>query len=175
MQNYLYFHLELRAIVRIVTYVLHVDTYSYVYQHVDLSSCRQLFSAIFHVSFINLCIKSKVSYGIVLINRDLQRMLFTKSLKVTKLHCVLDTDKQQTSRLLCCKLSQQKRCYYMGYTTFRTRCTHGYCLTRIETGKICFKSLVNSVVSIVRHFGVHRLIPKLHGSLSVLSKMADDL
>ena len=36
-------------------------------------------------------------------------------------------------------------------------------------------SLINSVVAIVCHFGLHRLIPKLHGSLSVLSKMADDL
>ena len=69
-------------------------------------------------------------------------------------------------------ITQQKRCYYTGYTTSRTRCTHSYCLTRIETGKICFKSLVNSIVSIVCHFGLHRLIPKLHGSLSMLSKIA---
>ena len=50
------------------------------------------------------------------------------------------------------------------------RCTHGYRLTHIETDKICFKSVVNSVVSIVRHFDLHRLILKLHGSWSMLSK-----
>ena len=53
--------------------------------------------------------------------------------------------------------------------------THGYRLTCIETGKICFESLVICIIFIVSHFGLHRLIPKLHGSLSMLTKMADDL
>ena len=53
---------------------------------------KPLFGTIFRISFLNLCVKSKVSYGIiVLINGDCSRdwqMLFTKSIEVAKLHCV---------------------------------------------------------------------------------------
>ena len=40
--------------------------------------------------------------------------------------------------------AQRKRCYYMVNTASRTRCTNGYCLTCIETGKIFFKLQTNA-------------------------------
>ena len=42
----------------------------------------------------------------------------------------------------------------------------------IEAGKICFELLVIHLMSIIHHFGLHKLIPKLHESLSMLTKMA---
>ena len=35
-------------------------------------------------------------------------------------------------------------------------------ITCIKTGKIFFESLVICIISVVSHFGVYRLIPKLH-------------
>ena len=61
------------------------------------------------------------------------------------------------------------------YTASRIRCTHSYYLIRIETGKISIKSLLIRIISIISHFRSHRLIPKLHGSLSMQTKMADSL
>ena len=70
--------------------------------------------------------------------------------------------------------AQQEWRYDTVHTAFRTRCTHSYHLTRIEAGKICFELLKIHLTSIV-HFGLHRLIPVLHRSLSMQTKMADNL
>ena len=63
----------------------------------------------------------------------------------------------------------------MIHTASCTLCLHSYHLTHIEVSKICFESLVIHLMSIIHHFGLYRLIPKLHGSLSMLTKMAGDL
>ena len=58
------------------------------------------------------------------------------------------------------------------YTQLTVRDAHmvTVLITRIKTGKICFESLVICIISVVRHFGVYRLIPKLYVSLFMLIK-----